>query len=397
MLACNKSEPTVSGRTEIVFKHGKLFSNADMILELIAEFERENPGITVHDEELPSNTDDQHRFFAINLEGESSDFDVFPLDVIWVPEFARAGWVRPLDHLLTEEHRADLFSGTLDAVTFAGHVNAIPWHVTAGLMYYRSDLVPTPPKSWQELSAVALRVAKQHPGMHGFVWQGKQYEGLVCDALEYMWSFGGSVVDGTRSTIDSKQNRDALRFMRGLIERGVSPEFVLTLTEEPSRRTFQDGRAVFHRNWPYAWRLLDAPGSTIRGNVGATVVPGSLATLGGWHIGINRYSRHPAEAEKFVRFMTGAHAMKKMTTTGEFHPSIRSLFRDPDLLAQDPNLATLVEIFENARPRPVSPYYMMISQVLQIEISAILSGIRSPEDALGSADEQIGHILEIEK
>jgi multiple sugar transport system substrate-binding protein len=247
IAACSKSEPADSGRTEIVFKHGKLFSSSKMILELIAEFERENPTITVLDEELPSNTDEQHRFFAINLEGESADFDVFPLDVIWVSEFTRAGWVRPLDHLLTEEQRADLFSGTLDAVTYGGHVNAIPWHVTAGLLYYRTDLVPAPPKSWQELAEVAKRAMDEHPGMHGFVWQGKQYEGLVCDALEYMWSFGGSVVEDSRSAVDSKANRDALRFMRSLIERGISPEFVLTMTEEPSRRTFQDGRAVFLR------------------------------------------------------------------------------------------------------------------------------------------------------
>src|SRR5687767_778322 len=119
LAACTRSPPPESGRTRIVFKHGKLFSSAEPIGRLIDAFERENPAIDVVDEELPANTDEQHRFFVINLEAESSDFDVFALDVIWVPEFSRAGWVRPLDHLLTREQRADLFPATLEAVTYA--------------------------------------------------------------------------------------------------------------------------------------------------------------------------------------------------------------------------------------------------------------------------------------
>jgi multiple sugar transport system substrate-binding protein len=397
LFACARGEPLDTGRKEIVFKHGKLFSTPAKILELIAEFERENPSIDVLDEELPSNTDEQHRFFVINLEGESSDFDVFALDVIWVPEFSRAGWVRPLDDLLTEDLRADFFPGTLAAVTSGGHVNAIPWHTTAGLMYYRRDLIPKPPRSFDELASMAAEAMKKSPGMRGFVWQGKQYEGLVCDALEYMRSFGGDVLQGDRVTIDSEENRAALRFMRSLIERGISPESVLTMTEEPSRRPFQDGRAIFHRNWPYAWGLLQAEGSTVRGKVGVSTVPGSFATLGGWHLGVNRYSKHPEAAERFVRFMTSRAAQKKMTTTGEFHPAYRSLYEDAELLAFDPFIGELLPIFETARPRPVTPYYMMISQVLQIEISAILAGIRPAEEALASAQEQVEHIVEIER
>jgi len=160
------------------------------------------------------------------------------------------------------------------------------------------------------------------------------------------------------------------------------------MTEEPSRRPFQDGRAIFLRNWPYAWGLLEVPASTVFGKVGISTVPGSFATLGGWHLGINRYSKHPREAELFVRFMTSRASQSAMATTGEFSPAYRSLYRSDD---------PLLAIFESARPRPVTPYYMMISQVLQIEISAILAGIRPPEEALASAQEQVEHILEIER
>ncbi len=399
-FACTQTAtPETSDRTRIVFKHGKLFSSSAAIQDLIGTFERENPSIEVDDEELPSNTDEQHRFFVINLEGASSDFDVFALDVIWVSEFSRAGWIRPLDHLLTPAERADFFPGTLDAVSYGDHVNTIPWFVGAGVLYYRTDLVPEPPTTWAQMATAAERALAAHTGpdpLYGFVWQGKQYEGLICDALEHMWSEGGRVVENGHAVVDSPANRRALAFMRGLIDRGVSPEFVLTMTEEPARRTFQDGRAVFMRNWPYAWSLMQSEGSAVRGKIGMTVIPGSAATLGGWHLGVNRYSRHPDAAERFVRFMTSRAAEKRMTMTGEFHPALRSLFADPELLAKYPFLASLVPIFESARPRPVTPYYMMISQVLQVEISAILAGLRTPEAALASAQEQIEHILEIE-
>jgi multiple sugar transport system substrate-binding protein len=395
LIGCTSDPAGENGRARIVFKHGKLFSTAEPIHQLIDAFERENPTIDVVDEELPSNTDEQHRFFVINLEAESSDFDVFSLDVIWVPEFSRAGWVRPLDHLLSEEQRADLFRGTLDAVTYDGRLHALPWFIGAGVLYYRSDLVETPPQSWPELAAIAQRTIELHPEMRGFIWQGKQYEGLLCDALEYIWSFGGRLLDGDRVTIDSDANRRALRFMRSLIERGISPETVLTMTEEPSRHAFQNGGAIFHRNWPYAWELLQAEGSNVRGKVAVAKLPGSFATLGGWHLGVNRYSKHPSEAEQFARFMISRSAQKHMAASGEFHPVYRSLYRDADLLASDPFIAELLPIFDDARPRPVSPYYMMISQVMQIEISAIIAGIRTPEEALASAQQQAEHIVDI--
>lgn len=406
-VACRAEPSTGDDRTRVVFKHGKITTTPEPIGRLIAQFEADHPDIDVIDEELPSNTDEQHRFYVINLEGESADFDVFALDVIWVSELSRAGWIRPLGHLLTEEDRTDFFAGTVDAVSFGGRVNAVPWFIGAGILYYRKDLLAKhgekPPKTWEELVAIAQRITAVEEDLYGFVWQGKQYEGLVCNALEYMWSHGGRVLEGDLVRVDSAENQAALRFMHDLVHRyRVSPELVMTLTEEPSRRIFQAGRALFMRNWPYAWKLLEAEGSLVRGKVGAAMLPAfeghsAYATLGGWHLGVNRYSRHPEAAEELVAFLASRSAQKYLTLHAEYHPTRRSLYQDPELLRHDPFLEELAPILERARPRPVTPFYIMISQVLQLEISGVLAGIRRPEEALSSAGRQIEHLLEVEE
>lgn len=407
--SCKREDkgPPRTGAATIVFKHGKIAGDPRRFSEMLRRFEREHPGILVRDEALPSSTDEQHQFYVINLESKSAEFDVFSLDVIWAPEFARAGWLRNLDHLLPGQDRRDFFPAPLAAVTFRGSLHAIPWYIDAGLLYYRKDLLEKygarPPETWQQLVATAQAITAREPGLYGYIWQGKQYEGLVCNVLEFFWSNNGAVLPPAGPLLDSAENREALRFMRDLIvKHRVTPPFVTTAVEEPTRHVFGNGKALFMRNWPYAWNIFDRAGSPVKGKVGVTVLPafpgGShAATLGGWQLGVNRFSRFPEAAEKLVAFLTSPEIQKEMALTVGYKPSRKSLYHDKDLVRDQPFIASLHEIFMTARPRPVTPYYMMITQVMQPEFSAALSGIKSAEEALASAERQIAHILRAEQ
>jgi len=179
---------------------------------------------------------------------------------------------------------------------------------------------------------------------------------------------------------------------------GVTPDFVTTLTEEPSRTIFGRGRAVFHRNWPYAWGLFQREGSAVRDKVAVTVLPhhpghDSAATLGGWQLAVNARSRHPEAAEKLVAFLTSARVQKAVAAAYGLSPPRRALYSDPELLAAQPFLEQLESVMESARPRPVTPLYIAISQVLQAEFSAAVSGARPAGDALAAAQAQIEEIL----
>ncbi|HKZ17002.1 MAG TPA: ABC transporter substrate-binding protein [Geobacteraceae bacterium] len=398
---------TRAGETVVVFKHGKIAGDPGPLRELLDRFEAENPGIRVKDETLPASSDEQHQFYVINLEGKSSDFDVFSMDVIWVPEFARAGWLTDLSLLVPVAERDEFFPGPMKAVTWQGRPYAVPWYIDAGVLYYRRDILDkyglAAPRTWQEMVETARYITAREKDLYGFIWQGKQYEGLVCNALEYLWSNGGDVLRDGKVVIDSAENIAALGFMHDLVAKyGVSPPLVTTAVEESTRHIFGNGRALFMRNWPYAWNIFEQKGSPVRGKVGVAPLPSfpggePASTLGGWQLGVNRYSRHSEAARRLVGFLTSPSAQKQLALTIGYKPTRRSLYRDRELREKQPFIAGLHDIFMEARPRPVTPYYMMITQVMQSEFSAALVGVRTPEAALRSARKQIEYILEVER
>lgn len=405
IFECHQKENSVekAAGTTIIFKHGKIAGDPEQFRQLLDRFEKENPGITVKDETLPASTDEQHQFYAINLEGKSSDFDVLSMDVIWVPEFARAGWLKDITRLLPEDERLDFFPGPMEAVTYQKKIYAVPWYIDAGVLYYRKDLLEkygtNPPKTWRELVDTARSITAKEKGLYGFIWQGKQYEGLVCNVLEYFWSNGGGVLKDGRVVIDSPRNAEALRFMKDLIfTYRISPDLVLNSIEEPTRHIFGNGRALFMRNWPYAWNIFEKEGSPVKGKVGVSLLPAfregmSASTLGGWQLGINRFSKNPEAAEKLIMFLISPGAQKTLALTVGYKPTRKSLYSDADLIEKQPFMVSLYDVFMNARPRPVSPYYMMMTQVMQPEFSAAISGIKPAGEALKAIQSGIEKVV----
>ena len=405
--AHQSSLPDDNGVVTITFTHGKISGDPRPLDDLIAEFEAAHPTIRVRDEPLPPSTDQQHQLYAINLEGGSDHIDVLAMDVIWVPEFSRAGWIRPLDSVFTPVMQTEFLPNALDAVTYDELVWAVPWNVDAGLLYYRKDLLQKyhrlPPRTWDELieTAQVIMRGEQDQDLHGFVWQGRQYEGLICDAMEFIWGNGGHVLEPNTGVADLSNSATvgAVSFMRDLIhEHKVSPEMVTTSDEEETRHMFGSGQAIFMRNWPYAWVLLERDGSRVQGKVGIAPLPtfGShphVSTLGGWHLGISKNSRHPEEAWEFIEFLTSQHAQQVMALRVGIQASRIAVYQDQELNKAQPFLAKLQPMLFSARPRPVTPFYPMVSQILQSEFSAVLANVRNPHVAMRSAERQINHAL----
>ncbi len=407
LISCSSGERTAQESTVIVFKHGKIAGDPAKFSRLLDEFEAQNPGISVRDEVLPASTDEQHQFYVVNLEGKSSDFDVLSMDVIWVPEFARAGWLADLSSLIDPDARDNFFPGPMKAVTYQGKIFAIPWYIDAGVLYYRKDLLDkyglSPPRLWNELVSTARYIQEREEGIYGFIWQGKQYEGLVCNALEYFWSNGGDVFSDGEVVIDGDENVEALEFMRDLVvEYRVTPPLVMTAIEESTRHLFGGGKALFMRNWPYAWNIFEQEGSPVRGKIGVTLLPSfpggeSASTLGGWQLGLNRYSKRPEAARRLIEFLARPDSQKILALLLGYKPTRKALYADEELKQAQPFIVSLYDVFMAARPRPVTPYYMMITQVMQPEFSAAVSGIKTGEEALRSARRQIEHILKAEE
>ena len=275
------------------------------------------------------------------------------------------------------------------------------------MLFYRKDLLEkytiAVPRTWDQLVRAAQEITRLEKDLYGFLWQGKQYEGLVCNVLEFVWGNGGDVLTQDRLVIESEENREALAFMRDLITTfKVTPSLVFNDTEEQTRRLFALGKALFMRNWPYAWQTFASKSSPLAGKVGMAPLPSfegheSASTLGGWQLGVNRFSKRPQAAERLVRYLTSPETQKRVALEIGFKPARKPVYQDLELQGKDPFLVSLYEIFLKARPRPVSPYYLMMTQVMQPEFSAILSGIKTVEAGLHSARRQIEHILEADR
>jgi multiple sugar transport system substrate-binding protein len=397
-------------RVTVVFKHARMFGD-DPVPRLVAAFEARHPGIRVETEALGSSSDEQHQFFVINLEGalrgrRGPGFDVIMMDVIWVPEFARAGWLLDLTPSVAPDELDAFFPAAAEAARWNGRVWALPWHFNAGVLYFRADLLArhgvAVPRTDAELVAAVERVraAERDPRLDGYVWQGKQYEGLTCNALEALWASGTTLLDERGEALpDTTRAARALGRLRGWIDRGISPRWVSAADEELTRRAFGDGRAVFLRNWFYAMDLFDEPGAPVRGKVGIAPLPALLegtpapGSTGGSLLGVSRTSRHPEAAVTLARFLAGEEA-QRVLAGGSVLPTRMALYHDPALVAKRPHMPQFHDLARAARPRPVTPAYLMLSTTLQPELSAVVVGVKTPERAVADARRRLTYMLQ---
>ena len=392
-----------AGPAQLVFKHARIIGPDNPIPELLRQFEAEHPGVRVASEVLPWNADEQHQFYVINLEGGRAGFDVLMMDVIWVPEFARAGWLLDLGPWFPPEERAAFFPSTIEAATQGGGIWGIPWNMNVGLLYYRADLLArhglAPPRTWDELVAQVRRIrAAESAPLDGYLWQGKQYEGLVVNVLEQLWANGTDLL-GPHDVVfpDPARAEEVLTFMRGLLTSGISPAWMTAADEELGRRAFGDGRAIFYRGWPYALDLFEMPDSPVRGKVGVASLPrhahgvASPGSTGGSHLGVYRHTRYPEQAVALARFLSGEEAQRRIARAALW-PTRMALYSDPDF-ARRSGVREIYEMALAARPRPITPFYLTLSTTVQPELSAALVGIKSPAAAVGDARYQLAYLL----
>src|SRR5688572_15054175 len=394
---------TACGRPpdRLTFSGSVLGAEGAVVRRQIARFEAEY-GVRVEVRPTPDAADQRHQLYVQWLNAWSPDPDILQLDVIWTPEFAAAGWIRPLDELgLPAENLADFFDATLRANRWNGRLYAVPWFVDAGMLYWRTDLMPAAPVTFTELAAVASRVVEAGDVTAGFVWQGARYEGLVTVFLEHLAGFGGAILsENDAVVVDSPAGVRALTFMRDSIFRDrIVPEAVLTWQEEQVRFAFQNGRAAFMRNWPYAAALLRRPGeSSVAGRFAVAPMPREegrpAAALGGAQLAINARSKQPEQAWALVQYLTAPEQMlERAEVTGQF-PARRSLYDDPRLRAALPIPPENARaIIERALPRPATPVYSQLSGILQIHLHRALTRQTAPEEALHAAADSMSRLL----
>lgn len=348
-------------------------------------------GNTVEIVSTPNSSTERLALYQQILNAQVGDIDVLQIDVVW-PGILGGHFVNLAEHF-DQETIGQHFEALIENNTVDGSLVAMPWFTDAGLLYYRTDLLEKyglqPPTTWAELteSAATIQEGEREAGndqFWGFVWQGRAYEGLTCNALEWIYSSGGGtiVAEDGEITINNPQAVQAVDLAASWIGE-ISPQGVLNYAEEESRGVFQSGDAAFLRNWPYVWSAANSDDSPIKGKVGVTALPVGgedgqhTGTLGGWGLAVSRYSENVEQAVDLVRYLTSHEEQKRRAIVGSYNPTIGELYQDQEVLEANPFMGDLYDIFVNAVARPASvtgEQYNEASSAFWNAVHATLSG-----------------------
>jgi trehalose/maltose transport system substrate-binding protein len=357
-----------------------------------------HPNVTVNVLESPDMVQDRLGLFLQFFEAQSPEVDVYQIDVIWPGDLAEH--FVDLNQYGAASVAAEHFPAIIENNTVDGKLVGIPWFTDAGLLYYRTDLLEkygysAPPETWADLEEMAQTIQDgeraENQDFWGFVWQGNAYEGLTCDALEWIKSNdGGAIVSPDKTiTINNPNAAEIVDQAAGWVGT-ISPPGVTGFAEEDARAMWQAGNAAFMRNWPYAYSLGQGDDSAVKDLFDVSPLPAGAsgagaATLGGWQLAVSKYSLHPDVAADVALFLASPEEQKSRAVEGSFNPTVMSLYEDAEVCAASPFMCQLYDVFINAVARPstaTAPRYNEVSTLFFQAVHSVLTGDNDAQTAL---------------
>ncbi len=348
------------------------------------------------------------------LAAKSDDIDVFVVDTTWPGILS--DFFLDLKSALSDDQIKSYFPAFIKNNTVDDRLVALPWWMDAGLLYYRKDLLEKynrkVPTTWAELTETAKLIMKserenENSKLWGYVFQGRAYEGLTCNGLEWIASFGGGTIVDSKGevTVNNPNSLKALEMVAGWIGE-ISPVGALNYAEEEVRGVFQTGNAIFMRNWPYAFRLGNSSESPIRGRFGIAPLPKgdpvtkdtqgkSVSTLGGWSLAVSKFSKHPKEAMGLIQHLTSEAEQRRRALEGGFYPVLITLYDDPALNKKLPELKHLKGIIDSLIPRPAQVTghkYNKMSAEFWEALYQVLTHKENAKESLEKLEKRLLHI-----
>lgn len=371
---------------------------AEIEAQTVAAFEAACPHIDVTIVPGPASASDLLSQYLTMLEGQSGDIDVMRIDVIW-PGILAPNMV-DLSPYFTQDELDAHFPGFIQNNMVGDKMAAIAFRLGAGMLYYRSDLVEKygfdgPPATWDELEQMARTIqdgerADGNAEFWGFVWQGNNYEGLTCNALEWQVAEGGGRIVSPDGEIEVNNDAAMRAFERAAGWVGtISPPGVVGYAEEDARAVWHAGNAAFMRNWPYAYSV-SLGSDAVAGRFDVAALPAgasgeSAAAMGGWSIGVNRYTEHVDASVAFAKYFAGYEEQKRRAIASSINPTIAALYQDPDVIEAVPFFEGLDSVFQGATPRPstvTGSQYNQVSTLYSTTVHNILTGDEDAATAL---------------
>ena len=386
-------------QTELVVFIGSL-EDPNLIQGLLDEFNAAHPDITARYEVGGNTSEVQQQYLNTVLTSKSGDIDVFLVDVVRPAQYAAAGWATPLndfyassDDMMTALQ--DFLPGPVEADLIDGTLWALPAYTDAQFLYYRQDLLDkygfAAPQTWEELKTQAQKImeGENDPTLQGFSYQGAAIEGANCTFLEPLWTAGGDWRDASGNiTVDTPAGMQVMNWYDETLSSGITKPNIAETGTDDSRSEFQAGDVVFMLNWGYAWgRTQDDEDSQVKGMVGVAPLPvfgdnQSATCIGGWQWVINNYSDNKDAAFQLIDFLSSPESQKRFAVQASRIPARTSLYQDPDVLEAAPYFGEFYDTIKNARPRPVTPRYDEVSELIRTTMNSFFARSLTGEEAL---------------
>ena len=359
-------------------------------------------------QKLPYAADGQRQQLVRRLAAHDSSLDILGLDVTWEAEFAEAGWIRDWTGKYRQQVEQGTLKTSLDTATWKGRLVAAPWNTNTQLLWYRADLVQTPPKTWDEMIADATRLAQQHKP-HYVEIQGAQYEGLTVWFNTLVASSGGSILNKASNAPSLGQPAvEAASVMRKLAQSAAQDPSISNQMEDQNRLQMEAGVAAFELNYPFVYPSMqtDKPkvktynGKSLADNFKwapyPTVKPGepSHVTIGGIDLAISKYTKHPDLAFQAALCLRDRQNQLVAATVGGLPPTLVDLYTHPtkDFVKSYPMYKAIYQALKTASVRPKTPAYQSVSIVISHALSP--PGGQDPNSVVDSLHGQIDDALQ---
>jgi multiple sugar transport system substrate-binding protein len=369
---------------------------------LVTKFNQQHSDIKFKIIEAPSDSNQVEDLYTSSFLLGNSPYDLVYMDIVWTPKFAAAGWLRDISDRLTPEVAQQYLAEDIAGGMYQDKFYRLPFRSDAGMLYYRRDLLEQagyqPPETFAQLLTISQDLQQQGLVDWGYVWQGKQFEGLAAMFVEILEGHGAYWInpDTLEVGLDRPEAIASVEFLRTAIAKKVSPPGVTTYAEEETRLLFQNGKVAFLRNWPYVYSL--AQDSAIAGKYQIEPMvhaPGkkSVATLGGWGLGISTTTKHPDAAWQVLEFLSSEESQREFILETGFVPSRVALFNDPEIVAEYSYYPQLLDIVRNSTLRPPISQYAQASDILQRYLSAAITGKMTAPTAMKNAAQETRTLL----
>ncbi len=322
---------------------------------------------------LLSTASDQQRVSLVRrLAAKDSSIDILAMDVDWTAEFATANWIRPWPAAVAAQETKGDLPGPIATATWQGKLYAGPINSNTELLWYRKDLVPNPPKTWDQMIDDAIALAKQGKP-HYIEEQGAQYEGLTVWFNSLVDSAGGQIVTSKNKVVVDQTTKTAASIMHRLATSPAADPSLNTDMEDQGRVAFEKGTAAFEINYPFVWPAAAAAG--IQNKMGyalfPTVTPGTAprVSIGGYNLGVSTYSKHPQLAFAAIKCLTQPANQVRDAIKGGLAPVSSSVYDEPSIAKSYPFHALLKQQIEHYGIRPQTPAYADVTLAIQKTLS----------------------------